>query len=105
MSITGLIIPELDLGADLLRMAVPFGGLDEDGLHLLAVVDDLARYRTCHGITFAAVGKRIGVDGSAVRGWEDQPARLLLKTVQRYARGLGGALDLKVVPVDVAVSA
>lgn len=113
MSITGLAIPEPDLSADLLRVAVPFGGLDEDSLHLLAVVDDLARYRTHHGITFAEVGKRVGVDGSAVRGWEDQPARLLLKTVQRYTRGLGeiaqdrfgvgGHLQLEVVPVSVAV--
>ena len=105
MTITGLDLPELDFDAELLRMAVPFGGLDEDTLHLLAVVDDLARYRIHTGLTYAEIGRRTGSDGSAVRGWEDQPAKLLLKTVQRYTRALGGALLLDVVPANAAVSA
>lgn len=105
MTVTGLEVPAADLTADLLRVGTPFGGLDEDGLHILAVIDDLARYRIHRGLTFNETGRRIGVDGSAVRGWEDHPRRVLLKTAQRYARGLGGALALAVVPVSAAVPA
>lgn len=105
MTITGLDVPPADLHHELLRLAVPFGGLDEDALHILTVIDDLARYRIARGVGYNEAGRRIGVDGSAVRGWEDFPGRVLLKTAQRYARGLGGSLTLEVVPVNVAVPA
>lgn len=115
MTITGLTIPDSDLSADLLRLGTPFGGLDTDDLHLLTVVDDLARYRIHHRISYMDVGRCAGIDGSAVRGWEDQPRHLLLMTVQRYTRALGeiqrqrggvdGWLALEVVPAAVAVTA
>jgi hypothetical protein len=106
MTIAGLVVPDDDnLDAELLRVATPFGALDADNLHTQAIVLDLARVRVAKGIGYSALGAHIGAGDRAVRGWEDKPTRCYVKTIQRYARGLGGSLVLEVVPVAVAVSA
>jgi hypothetical protein len=105
MTVVGLVVPDDDnLDAELLRIATPFGALDEDNLHTQAVVLDLARIRAGKGIGYSALGVRIGAGDRAVRGWEDKPTHCYVKTIQRYARGLGGSLTLDVVPVNVAVA-
>jgi hypothetical protein len=105
MTITGLTVPDDgDFEAELLKVTTAFGALDEDNLHTQAIVLDLARIRRGMGLTRKAFAAQVSV-GNHVRGWEDEPTRCLVKTVQRYARGLGGELALEVVPVDVMVTA
>lgn len=105
MTITGLTLPDDDdLLAEMLAVAVPFGGLDEDTLHVRAVVNDLARIRAAQGISAREFALRVQAGDKAVRGWEDKPTHCLVKTVQRYARGLGGALNLALEPVTTAVA-
>lgn len=116
MTIVGLVIPDDDdLTAALLAAATPFGGADEDFLHVRAVVNDLARVQAAQGVTDYALGRRIGCSNRAIARWVEKPEVCYLKTVQRYARGLGeiqrersgagGHLNLDVVPVSVAVPA
>jgi hypothetical protein len=116
ITIEGLIVPnDDDLTAALLEAATPFGGADEDFLHVRAVVNDLSRVQQAQGITDYALGKRIGCSNRAIARWVEKPEVCYLKTVQRYARGLGeiqrertgvgGHLALEVVPVTVAVPA
>jgi DNA-binding XRE family transcriptional regulator len=105
MQLTGLTVPDDgDVYAEILAMSIPFGGRDEDRLHLLATVNDLIRCRIAAGLSCADLGVRMGVSGRAVELWEESHESTLLKLVQRYARGLGGSLALDVEPVAAAVS-
>jgi hypothetical protein len=104
MHLTDLVVPDDDdLDAALLAVATPFGGVDEDQLHVRTVVNDLARIHRGQGLTNYALAKRIGCSNRAIARWSEKPDRCYLKTLQRYARGLGGSLALEVAPVSVAV--
>lgn len=106
MTLAGVAVPDGDdLITDLLTAATPFGAADEDRLHLFTVVNNLVRIRESAGITFQDIADRMGVHDRAVRGWEDHPDGSLVKTVQRYARAVGGELILEVTPVSAAVPA
>lgn len=106
MTIEGLTLPDDDdLTAELLRVATPYGYFDEDQLHVRAVVNDLARIHRGQGLTNYALAKKIRCSNRAIARWTEKPDRCLLKTVQRYARGLGGSLALEVMPAGVAVTA
>jgi hypothetical protein len=116
MDIRGLILPDDDdFDAELLRVATPFGAADEDQLNAMIVMHDLARVRRSLGLSSTAFAARVGAGDRAVRGWEDKPTHCLVKTYQRYARGLGavqkethgvgGSLKLRIVPANVAVPA
>jgi hypothetical protein len=105
MRLTGLTVPDDgDVYAEILAMATPFGGRDEDRLHLLATVNDLIRCRAAVGLSCAEWEARMGVSGRAAELWEESHESTLVKLVQRYARGLGGALTFDVEPVAVAVA-
>ncbi|WP_433731107.1 hypothetical protein ACQP2Y_21835 [Actinoplanes sp. CA-051413] len=106
MTIVGLSLPDDDdFEAELLRLATPFGGADADHLHVRAVVNDLRRIHWAQGLSNQALAKKIGGSNRAIARWAEKPHACYLKTLQRYARGLGGSLALEVVPVNVAVSA
>lgn len=106
MTIEGLTLPDDDdLTAQLLRVATPYGYFDEDQLHVRAVVNDLARIHRGQGLSNYALAKRIRCSNRAIARWTEKPDRCLLKTVQRYCRGLGGSLALEVAPAAVVVTA
>jgi DNA-binding XRE family transcriptional regulator len=102
MTIHGLATPDdQDPTAAILAATTTFGGLDEDQLHLYTVVNDLIRVRKWFGMWQREVGRRLGVTENAVRGWEKDHSATHVRSVQRYARALGGSLELDVVPVHV----
>lgn len=103
LDIEGITVPETDLDAEILRLGATFGARDEDARRLQIVCDDLIRTRmaTCPLERFAA---RVGVDSTAVRDWEDRHENTLLRVVQRYARALGGSVELDLERVGVEVS-
>lgn len=104
MTITGITVPDTDdLMAELYAIATPQDPAEADRLHLLTVVNDLIRVREHTGITYRELGQRMGVNDRAVRGWEHQPHGSLVKSAQRYARAIGGALQLDVVPASALV--
>jgi transcriptional regulator with XRE-family HTH domain len=99
MIVTGIRLPEPDFDAMALRAVTTFGALDEDRLHLRIVVDDLVRAQRASGESITSFARRCGVNGRAIIGWERDHEATLLKMVQRYARALGGSLELAVLPV------
>jgi len=104
MDITGLTVPDDgDITAAVLADVVTFGWADEDQVHIRQVVNNLARIRRHQQISYGRLSRIVGCGDRAIQGWEDQPERCHVKTVQRYARGLGGALALDVVPMPAVV--
>ncbi|WP_341719984.1 helix-turn-helix transcriptional regulator [Micromonospora sp. FIMYZ51] len=71
----------------------------EDRLDLRIYVNNLARIRRAAGLTLAALGERMGCTEPAVHRREANPDRVLVSTLQRHTRALGGVLDLSLVPV------
>lgn len=106
MTITGIAVPDTDdLMAELYAVATPATDAEADQLHLLTVVNDLVRARQHLGITYRELSALMCVNDHAIRGWEDRPQGSMVKSVQRYARATGGALDLALVPADVGAPA
>jgi DNA-binding XRE family transcriptional regulator len=106
MTITGLVVPgDNDPTAAILAATTTFGAFDEDQQHLFTVVNDLTRIRRHLGWGYQRMGQQMGVTDNAARAWERDHAATLVKMVQRYARGLGGALLLELEPVPALVAA
>jgi transcriptional regulator with XRE-family HTH domain len=100
LSVDGIAVPARpDLWAELYTVAAAPSDAGRDRLHLLATVHDLIRAREALGWTGEELARRAGVHGRAIRQWEDSPDGSMVSSVQRYARALGGALTLTVVPV------
>lgn len=72
---------------------------DEDQLDLRILVNNLARIRRAEGMSFAALGARLGCGEAAVYRRESRPDGLLVATAQRFSRALGGCLRLNLEPV------
>lgn len=70
----------------------------EDRLDLRIYVNNLARIRRAAGIRLAELGQRMGCTDGAVSRRESNPDRVLVSTLQRHTRALGGVLDLSIVP-------
>lgn len=102
MRITGLEVPADDATAMVLKANIPFGGLDEDLLHLRVIAHDLIRTRKAV-MSRSEMARRCGVTAGATDDWEARPEESLLLMYQRYTRALGGALELELQPAGVAV--
>lgn len=103
LHIDGVEIAADDTASLVLKAATPFGGFDEDQLHLQVVAADLIRTRKAMGVTRSALARRCGVGERALRGFENSPLKSLLRIYQRYGRALGGAVRLDLDPVAAAV--
>ncbi|MEV1013732.1 MULTISPECIES: helix-turn-helix domain-containing protein [unclassified Micromonospora] len=99
LTVRGLVVPDDgDPIAALYEASQPESETAEDRLDLRIFVNNLARIRRAQGLTLAQVGTRMGCSESAVSRRESEPDRLLVSTLQRHTRALGGVLDLTVVP-------
>ncbi|MEV0214258.1 helix-turn-helix domain-containing protein [Micromonospora sp. NPDC050695] len=95
----GLMVPDDgDPLAALYDASQPTTEAAEDRLELLIVVNNLTRIRRAANLSLADAGLRMGCSESAVYRREADPGRLLVSTLQRHTRALGGVLDLSVVP-------
>lgn len=106
MDIEGLVVPTGDgnVRAAILAATTTFGGLDEDQLHLFTTVNNLIWVRKRSGLTLQDVADRMQVTDNAIRGWEKDHTATHVRSVQRYARALGGAVGLGLDPVMAVVS-
>ncbi len=106
LAFAGLTVPEDgDSVAAMYDASRPQTQAAEDRLDLRGAVNDLARIRRAQGLTLAQLGARMGCSESAVCRRESDPDRLLVSTLQRHTRALGGVLDLTVVPARQGVPA
>ncbi len=106
LGLRGLVVPDDgDPMAALYDASQPDSEAAEDQLDLRVAVNNLARIRRARGLTLAQLGVRMGCSESAVSRRESDPDRLLVSTLQRHTRALGGVLDLTVVPARQGVPA
>lgn len=106
LTLAGLVVPDdNDPVAALYDASQPDSEAAEDRLDLRVAVNNLARIRRAEGLTLAQLGARMGCSESAVCRRESDPDRLLVSTLQRHTRALGGVLDLTVVPAWQGVPA
>ena len=73
---------------------------DIDHLALLRLLNYLTRVRRHLGLSGEALARRMGLSKRAPATWEARGENSHLNTMQRYARGLGGWLEVLVVPDD-----
>lgn len=104
LPIAGLNISADDAAAAVLRELVANAGTttERDQLYLRLVAHDLIRTRTAM-ISRSEMGRRCGVNESAIGGWEELPEVGKLRLYQRYARALGGSLTPMLEPITAGV--
>jgi transcriptional regulator with XRE-family HTH domain len=98
MALDGVTVPDDgDPLAAVYATSQPATVAEEDRLDLRILVNDLRRIRVASRVTLAEMGRRLGCSESAVCHRESRPDGMLLATVQRYTRALGGELRVAVV--------
>lgn len=92
----GLVVPDVEDDSDWTALLLSAGDTStperEDRVHLLTVCNDLVRVRLAAGVTAVAFATRLGLTENAVHWWQGNPDGTTITAMQRYARGLGGAV-------------
>lgn len=90
----GITVPDDD--DDLTALLLAAGDTStperEDHVHLLTVCNDLVRARLAAGWTAVAFAAELRLTENAVHWWQANPEGTTLIAMQRYARGMGGAV-------------
>jgi DNA-binding XRE family transcriptional regulator len=68
-----------------------------------AVIDGLLAERRALGLTQTEVGRRMEVTQPTVSQFESEPSDPRLSTLQRYARALGGRIEIRFVAAPPVV--